>query len=412
MLLETREQIVSEFGDRLRKFREHCTDPNRAGQKLSQKRLGELLGMELGMKVGYTGAAVSDWERGASKIHADDRRVLVGLLKVLHQHNGLKSLAEANELLEAGNYRVLDETERRRVFPAEPPDLPVQPTEPKSQRRRRGVWLLLETVFFNSANEFEALLSQAEEGPPPAWPRLVVALFRRFSDHWTISSALYFLLWIWVWLLTRALLAPSLRWPFPTQEEALLAVVLYAAGTMALPLFIGALTNTKNNKFWQEQESAKPQMVRLYTYQGAFIGLHLGYFAIFAISLFRQFIHQEATDWSELAAATLPVILSYIAARLTPYNLWRAFGRLHLKDGAIFFIFAILGPLWGWFFLEYHQLLVTPDGLLFVLSSITLLVIAMAWQYRRKGTTVIPMYWWVIFYGSILICQIISIFIK
>jgi len=44
--------------------------------------------------------------------------------------------------------------------------------------------------------------------------------------------------------------------------------------------------------------------------------------------------------------------------------------------------------------------------------AITTLVILMAWQYRRKGTTVIPAYWWAILLGVIMVCQIIVFFIK
>jgi hypothetical protein len=36
----------------------------------------------------------------------------------------------------------------------------------------------------------------------------------------------------------------------------------------------------------------------------------------------------------------------------------------------------------------------------------------MAWQYSRKGTTVIPFYWWFILASLIFACQIIAFFIK
>ena len=69
-----------DFGKQLRIFRQQCRD-SRNGKTLSQQRLGELLGEEMG--IGFSGAAVSDWERGESKIHVDDRLVLISLLKVL-----------------------------------------------------------------------------------------------------------------------------------------------------------------------------------------------------------------------------------------------------------------------------------------------------------------------------------------
>jgi hypothetical protein len=64
---------------------------------------------------GYSGAAVSDWERGKSKINADERLVLVTMIKVLHDHGGLQTVELANLLLEAGNYRALDEDEARKI---------------------------------------------------------------------------------------------------------------------------------------------------------------------------------------------------------------------------------------------------------------------------------------------------------
>ena len=63
------------FGHLLRIYRRRCADPLRGGL-LTQERLGELIGAEIG-DVGYSGAAVSDWERDKSKINADDRLVRV-----------------------------------------------------------------------------------------------------------------------------------------------------------------------------------------------------------------------------------------------------------------------------------------------------------------------------------------------
>jgi hypothetical protein len=106
---------MESFGEMLRYYRRQCRDPLRGGL-LTQERLGELLGHELG-DAGYSGAAVSDWERSKSKINEDDRLVLVCLVTVLHRYGGLKRLDEANQLLTAGNYRSLDEAESARVSP-------------------------------------------------------------------------------------------------------------------------------------------------------------------------------------------------------------------------------------------------------------------------------------------------------
>jgi hypothetical protein len=83
-----------------------------------------------------------------------------------------------------------------------------------------------------------------------------------------------------------------------------------------------------------------------------------------------------------------------------------------LDYGGIFFIFIILGPLWAWFFLEFYETLITQKlGAILILLSATILAGAMAIQYRRKGNTIIPVLWVILFYGLIFICQIVSFFI-
>jgi hypothetical protein len=110
---------MATFGQLLRKYRRQCHDPLRGGM-LTQERLGELIGVELG-DAGYSGAAVSDWERDKSKIAVDDRLVPVSLIALLHGCDGLAGPAEADELLAAGHYRALNESESRRAFPDWPP---------------------------------------------------------------------------------------------------------------------------------------------------------------------------------------------------------------------------------------------------------------------------------------------------
>ncbi len=108
------DQSPTSFGRLLRYHRRKCSDPLRGGL-LTQERLGELLGEELGDR-GYSGAAVSDWERDQSQIHKDDRAVLIALMNVLNQTGGLSTMAEANELLLLGNYRALDSRENQQIF--------------------------------------------------------------------------------------------------------------------------------------------------------------------------------------------------------------------------------------------------------------------------------------------------------
>jgi hypothetical protein len=157
---------MQSFGQLLRIYRRRCSDPLRGGL-LTQERLGELIGDEIG-GTGFSGAAVSDWERDKSKINADDRLVLVALATVLNQCGGLKNQAEADELLRLGNYRALDDDERKRAFstpdedsgaslktsyvpPDSPSTHPLTPSPPQktlSQRRQKQLILLQKVKNF------------------------------------------------------------------------------------------------------------------------------------------------------------------------------------------------------------------------------------------------------------------------
>ena len=113
-MVVTAEQVSQSFGEQIRRYRRQCADPMRGGL-LTQERLGELIGVQMN-DAGYTGAAISEWERDKSKIHADDRLVLLALTTVFVECGGISSVREVDELLAAGNYRRLDAAERAQVF--------------------------------------------------------------------------------------------------------------------------------------------------------------------------------------------------------------------------------------------------------------------------------------------------------
>ncbi len=396
-----------DFGKQLRTLRQQCHD-SRNGKTLSQQRLGELLGKELG--AGFSGAAVSDWERGESRIHKDDRLLLISLLKVLKKTSGLKTLLDANTLLEVGNYRALNASEKEQVFPKEAStQLPVD----DEKERKTFLKSLPGNPFFKPLGSFQKLFDEAQEGPPPAWPRVVTALLRKLSDQISASNTFHALLWFWIWIASFIMVTPSLYWSFLNQEIALASIVKYVCASILLPPCIGLLTNTKDNPFWQQNKTVSSLMLRLYTYQGAFIGFHLGYFVIFAIHLLIYFLQARLSMWYQFMLMGFPLLMGFISARVVPYNLWRAYGRLWFSDGAIFFVFILLGPVWGWFFFEFYSLLISPTtGIIVILAAITLLASLMTLQYQRKGNTTFPVHWWIILYSLILICQIILLFIK
>lgn len=189
------------FGQLLRFYRRRGHDPRRGGL-LTQERLGELLGNELG-HAGYSGAAVSDWERDKSKIDEEDWFVLLALVAVLHRSGGLKSAAEADDLLRAGNYRALDREERISIFgegapsPATPATTAAQAKRPGDAHRanlagedRRKLPILLDKVqrFW-----VDGVLERALQGPVSlelAWQRVYEVVDHPWDDvlHPTLYS--------------------------------------------------------------------------------------------------------------------------------------------------------------------------------------------------------------------------------
>jgi hypothetical protein len=101
------------FGAKLRYYRGRAHDP-RTGRSLSQQKLGEYLKDRIGWPVSRN--RINDWENGHGYLHPDKNRdLLVAIVAVLHKYGGVQSLEEANELLKAGKYLVLDESEKIEV---------------------------------------------------------------------------------------------------------------------------------------------------------------------------------------------------------------------------------------------------------------------------------------------------------
>lgn len=360
---------MNKFGDLLRIRRQKSA--------LTQQQVGNLLGEELGDR-GFSGAAVSDWERGVSKIHADNRIVLVSLLRVLHRHGGIQTIEEADKLLEAGNYRALDPEEQQRIFPD-------QAVSHHQHGEQAPVPLLWTWMFNIPIEEWQALLQKAQPGPEPVWPRILVALLRQRLDRLHAAHALHVILWLWIGLAAWILLIPSWRWPFEDRGSAQLALVAYAVGTLILPACIAALVNTRDNSFWQEHGLANTWVTRLYVHQGASIGFHVGYFGAFVLGLFRYNLGLPFSNLSNLLALTFPLLLGYASAHLIPHNLFTAYQRLRLSDGAIFFIFPLVGPGWACFLFEYYPILLQHNlGLALFLASATLLAVVTLLRKRNS----------------------------
>lgn len=370
------------FGDTLRKFRQASNDPERLNRRLSQERLGELIGRELN-NWGYTGAAISDWERGKSRISADDRDILLALVNVFRRCGGIQTVLHANQLLETGNYRPLDQEEIRSIFPD------VEDKQSEESADKEGTSDSSENDWFTSMfsvfkTEWNDLLVKAKaEGPEPYWPRVLAALMRKATDP--LSLSITTILWVAIWFLTKWLIGPSLRLPFVNYDTALVALSTYASASLVVPLLIGMLVNTRESEYWKQQNGINPCLLRLYTYQGAGIGFNVGYFLVFPWSLLLYYLDVPYTVWIEIAAATVSLLLGNMAARVVPHNLWIAYGRLKFWDGGIFFVVALMGPLWALFFLEsYYTLLHPTFGIIVILLALGAVVFFARKRSKRQ----------------------------
>lgn len=326
--------MKSNFGEQLRKLRLLCHHP-KTGKFITQSQFADFLYEEIGSL--YSGTAISDWETGKSRIDVNHRQLLSGIIKILKQYGGIKKLSEANSLLELGDYRALNRQEIKLLFP-------------------------------------ETLSDKKEhEGPVPAWAEKSVSTIRKFTDSLSAWHFVKIIAWVWIFFLTYWFIIPSLQFPFTDNEVAIKNMRLYVIGTLFIPLVIGYMTNIKNNSYWKEQNIQKPINLWLYTFQGAYVGFHVGYFLMFFLTLMLKQLNLQFGVWFEIIKILFAMIVSYASAQLVPYNLWRAYQRLELRDGWIFFVFIFVSPVWAWFFIEFHETLTTPIlGTVIILLAITL----------------------------------------
>ncbi len=395
------------FGSLLRIHRERAIFRRRT--LLSQNQFASEISKKTGLY--HTRNLVSNWENDKSSLHPQkDRQILLTIISILQENGGITSLEEANHLLEAGNYRALSPNETKQIFPEFVADEETRSTQSELQNQHDFIQFIEDKLLHGTVDKLKNLFEKAEAGPLPAWPRKIAALITWLLGEWSIYQTVCVLGWMWAWVLSFWLIIPSLHWPFPTNENASYAMVLYIAGTFSIPLIIGLLTNTKNDKFWQEHHLASDQITRLYVYQGSIIGFHIGYIVIFVINLLIYYLGLHPGLWFELIEITFPLLTSYISGWLVPYNLWRAYKRLNLADAGIFFVFVVFGLLWGVFFYNFYSFLLDPMvGIIMILLAVSLLAGIMAWQYYRTGITIIPTHVWVFLYGFVLVLYQITI---
>ena len=117
----------SPFGNKLRFYRGLTIDQD-VGKPLSQEKFSLRLSERIGLIISRN--IISNWENGKSYLHPQkDRFLLTAIIAVLHKCRGIATLDEANHLLEAGDYRALDEKEVSTIDPEWIPSMIVRGSE-------------------------------------------------------------------------------------------------------------------------------------------------------------------------------------------------------------------------------------------------------------------------------------------
>jgi hypothetical protein len=103
------------FGDMLRFLRGQTVDRG-SGKPLSQESLALRISDTLGLNI--TRNTVNNWENGKTYLNPHrDRHILTAIVAVLHKYRGIKTLAEADQLLTVGGFRALNPAEATLIDP-------------------------------------------------------------------------------------------------------------------------------------------------------------------------------------------------------------------------------------------------------------------------------------------------------
>jgi hypothetical protein len=365
---------AQDFGSLLRQYRRTATDPQRGGT-LTQERLGELLGEALG-GAGYSGAAISEWERNRSKIEKDQRKVLVALILMLRQYNGLTCRNEADQLLLVGNYRPLDDQEAQQIFPGESFQsdtnnaLMHSVSDPLQAAFR---------IFLEKSQRQKTLVNNM-----PWYEALLIGMGKA-SEQVSAELVLKSILWCAIGWLSWRMLAPIMTWPFESTSEAWRAAVSYGAGTIIIPLLIAGMCCTNQVAFWQEQEQTNNSSLRFFTHLGASVGYQVGtMITVCSAILIYDIGGLVLSPWLPGIGSIFALLIGLASARQIPYNQWRAYHKLHWKDAGVFATFFMFGPFAATAFFLYYPWLLSPfPGLLLITIAVVVLAVSSIVQRRN-----------------------------
>ena len=356
------------FGELLKKYRLNCIDPDLGGS-LTQERLVELISQHDG-RYFYSPSILSRWQKGERLGSFKERGLQLTLLHVLHQNSneqGLKTLAQANKLLELLNARDLTEHEAAAINPdwvqvvAEPPieqpDVELGTAEPctahpveeeqihEAPGQNLGRW-------FREVGEYFFRFSEADEHTRSTWAGLVIHALSHTTKQLENGLISRLIIAATFWLATYFLLSPLWKWQLDDIPTRFFAMVYFAIGSLAIPIGIAWVTRQEVGRELETDTVKKWLTVFFLKYVGAitaFNVLAVGYFLLPIIpsSFFdipSRIIASNVT-WGVLSLP--PVIFGYVGAQRIPvdrYKMYSAVPQLHEADKMFGSVFTFFGP--------------------------------------------------------------------
>ncbi len=380
------------FGQLLRIYRERTIDPH-TQRKLSQTRLGELINV--------TTATISYWENNDQRCRTIARSSLLQLIQTLHEHGGIATPTEANDLLDAGRYAALNRAEATQCLPG----VPYQPSSSSPHQSFNSTVLPLLTI-----EHLHLALEQSWFSlfplPETTLAALVLHLLYVVTAPLSAERILRGLGTISLWGAAYSLLIPFLRWPFPHHTAALHATIQYLAGALIIPLFIGTLISPDEEA--QLLTTAKTKkarwILRAFKYIGAFIGFHIGFAATFIITLSLHYLEiWNLPRWGQLLLLVPPLMMSYVGVKRLPVDMHTAQDqqwRLTEGDGYVALAFTLLGPLEAGLFYWNYPIILNPRlGIpIFIIATGTAAG-ALLWQQKYYDRHYLPSEIWVLLFG-------------
>ncbi len=361
---------MNEFGSLLRQYRRNTTDPDEGGA-LTQTRLAALVSAESGQII--RPQQISYWETGRRPFPAENRELLLALIKVLVACGGMTPLPEADQLLESLGLRVLNPTEVAAIIG--------QPPSPPS-----------ETAIAELIARVDKLIgwSSADDHARTSWEGRVVHSFATLTSRFSWQNSVKLaILFVAIWLAITQVV-PALRLAELGDAETRLAVAIrYTISLLAIPFLLAIVIPTPRNVPFEVVDSADKRNLFLMRLTGSYVGFTVMLVLLFLVGIVDMVIRPIVFPyWFYVLLLVVPFFFAYVMARRTPANRYKLLGAkplLHEIDTLMLFAIPLL--VMGTAFLLYAYYDYFNNGWMIV-GLIILLLVMMYWEQEGKRKNV------------------------